>query len=82
MALACFVFLQMLIVLFGYGRVYHVVRQHSCNRTIVPSLRHAASSHGTIEALSIKKYKDLSSTFCCCVRILRKKNMYLSLFAK
>ncbi|XP_078371551.1 histamine H2 receptor-like [Oculina patagonica] len=62
----CFIFLSMLLVLFGYGRVYHVVRQH--NRVIVPSLQNAANSQGSIRAQEIKTCRVLfAAVFGFCI---------------
>ncbi len=49
---ACFNILLLLALLFGYGSVYRVVRQH--NRVIVPSLQHAVNNQGSIRAQEIK----------------------------
>ena len=47
----CLFLVPMALVLFAYGRVYHVVRKH--NRAIVPSLQEA-NSHRIITAQEIK----------------------------
>lgn len=55
----------MSLVLFGYGSVYRVVRQH--NRGIVPSLHNAANNQGAIRAQEIKTSRVLFATvfgFC------------------
>ncbi len=54
---AFFNFLSLLVLSFGYGRVYRVVRQH--NRAIVPSLQHAANNQGIIRAQEIKTCRVL-----------------------
>ncbi|XP_078371335.1 histamine H2 receptor-like [Oculina patagonica] len=63
---ACISFILLLVVLFGYGRVYRVVRQH--NRAIVPSLQHAANNQGTMRAQEIKTCRVLfAAVFGFCI---------------
>ena len=64
----CFIFLSMLAMLLGYGRVYSVVRQH--NRAIVPSnsLQHSANSQVAIRAQEIKTSRVLfAAVFGFCI---------------
>lgn len=61
----CFISLSMFLVLFCYGRVYHVVRQH--NRAIVPSLQDA-NSQEAIRAREIKTSRILfAAAFGFCI---------------
>ncbi len=63
---ACISFILLLVVLVGHGRVYCVVRQH--NRSIVPSLQHAANNQRAIRAQEIKTCRVLfAAVFGFCI---------------
>lgn len=63
---ACLTFLSMSLVLFGYGSVYRVIRQH--NNAVVPSLQDATSSQGALRVQEIKASRVLfAAVFSFCV---------------
>lgn len=63
----CFLIIPMSLVVLGYGRVYHEVRQH--NTAIVPSLQEASGQQGTVSAQEIKTSRVLFAAvfgYCIC----------------